>query len=99
MVQKNLFYRDNFFNIADFLPQNPFDAHFQRHSGAGTSLARPLQANPHGFIRINADQFNVTAVILQHRPDRVDHLGHFCFKRFIAASATITHSYTPHINF
>jgi hypothetical protein len=67
---------DHFFDIADFLTKHPFYAHFQGHTRPRATPASPLKTDFDGFIGIHTNQFDVSAVILQHRPDGFYHVGY-----------------------
>jgi len=89
VIYKGLIYGHDLFYFGYSLLEQSFDAHFKCHLGAGTASTGPLQTYPDSVIGINPQQFNVSAVVLEHRPDGVNYLFDLLFEGILFATATV----------
>jgi hypothetical protein len=87
--------RYDFFDLWDFFFEESFDTHFEGHSCAGAARTGALKADFNYFAIFGGDEFDVTAVALQIRPDGFDYRfdlrleGVLCF--IVVAAALFAH--------
>jgi hypothetical protein len=92
---KFLVNRYDFFDLWDFFFEKAFNSHLESHSCARAAGACALKADLYRFAVFGGDEFDVTAVTLQIRPDGFDyrfnlHLeGILCF--IVIATALFAH--------
>ncbi len=67
---------DDFLDAWDAFAQDAFDAHFQGHAGVGAAGTGSQESDFDHAIGFDSDQFDISAVALNTRADRVDYGGY-----------------------